>query len=248
MESTKSVTRRPAAADVTCAVIRLSACAVVSALLVAGCGGGGGSSAENSAQNSVQSSPQNLQTAKAPSQPMNVTSGKLTATDASGNTWTATYSSAPGGMATFNGQSANTSVIALTVSKNGVTAVTEDSTAYYLSNPYSPLGLSGTTSGVSFRYLTTGYTPFPSTLKVGGSGPGSSGTYYDAAGNVIGSLTQTYTVTADSPNALFLNVDAAGSINGAKETETITYSVTASGVPTLVKLQISVNGTTLTFQ
>ena len=44
-------------------------------------------------------------------------------------------------------------------------------------------------------------------------------------GNTIGSLTKTYTVTADSPTAVFLNIDAAGSINGVQETETLTYSV-----------------------
>jgi hypothetical protein len=64
----------------------------------------------------------------------------------------------------------------------------------------------------------------------------------------IGSLTETYTVTADSPNALFLNINAAGSFNGVQETETLTYSVTSNGtVQALVKAQITVNGTTLNF-
>jgi hypothetical protein len=67
-------------------------------------------------------------------------------------------------------------------------------------------------------------------------------------GSNIGSLTETYTVTADSPNALLLNIDAAGSINGVQETETLTYSVASDGtVQALVRAQITVNGTTLTF-
>jgi hypothetical protein len=213
---------------------------IVSALLVADCGGGGGGG---------YAPPQNLQSAQAPSQPINVMSKTLMATDSSGNSWTAAFSSVPGGMATFNGQSANTSVVALTVSKSGVLVVTSDSTEYYLSNPYAPLGISGTANGVPFTFLYTSFTPLPSTLSVGGSGPFSSGNYYTYHGGpVIGSLTQTYTVTEDSPTALFLNIDSAGSLNGVQESETDTYSVTASGAATLVKAQLTVNGTTLTFQ
>jgi hypothetical protein len=213
---------------------------IVSALLVADCGGGGGGG---------YAPPQNLQSAPAPSQPINVTSKTLMATDSSGNSWAATFSSVPGGMATFNGHNANTSVVALTVSKSSVVVVTANSTEYYLSNPYSPLGISGTTNGVAFTFLYTSYTPLPSTLSVGGSGPLSSGNYYTYSGGpVIGSLTQTYTVTEDSPTALFLNIDSAGSLNGVQESETDTYSVDTSGAATLVKAQITVNGTTLTFQ
>jgi hypothetical protein len=213
---------------------------IVSALLVADCGGGGGGG---------YAPTMNLQSAPAPSQPINVTSKTLMATDSSGNSWTATFSSVPGGMAMFNGQTANTSVVALTVSKSGVVVVTETSTEYYLSNPYSPLGISGTVNGVPFIFLIMSYTPFPTTLTVGGSGPVSSGSYYTYLGGpVIGSLTLTYTVTEDSPTALFLNIDAAGSLNGVQESETDTYSVDTSGAATLVKVQLTVNGTTLTFQ
>jgi len=67
-------------------------------------------------------------------------------------------------------------------------------------------------------------------------------------GTTIGSLTETYTVTADSPTAVFFNVEAAGSINGVQETETLTYAVAQDGtVQALVQAQITVNGTTLTF-
>jgi hypothetical protein len=208
------------------------------ALAITGCGGGGSSS---------QGPQQNLQSARAPSQPMATPSTTLTATD-SGNTYTVTYSSTPGGMAMFNGQNANTVMIGLTVSENGAVLATENSTAYYLANPYSPLGVTGTTSGTSWTATITGYTPLPSTLTVGASGPLDSATYTDGMGNNIGALTETYTVTADSPGALFLNIDAAGTINGVQETETLTYSVASDGtVQALVQAQITVNGTTLNF-
>jgi len=213
---------------------------VVVALVMTGCGGGGGGPNPPTPQ-------QNLQSARAPSEPMTISSTTLTATDGSGNTYTITYSSTPGGMAMFNGQSANTSAITLTVSKNGTVVATEDSTAYYLVNPYSPLGLSGTTSGVAWTAVITGSTPTPSTLTVGASGSLSTAIYMDGMGNTIGSLTETYTVTADSPTAVFLNIDAAGSINGVQETETLTYSLAGDGAVALVQAQITFNGTTLTF-
>ena len=212
---------------------------VVAAFLMSGCGGG---------SSSTPAPQQNLQSARTPAQPMDTTSTTLTATDSSGNTWTVTYSSTTGGMAMFNGQNANTSAIGLTISENGAVVATEDSTAYYLVSPYSPLGLSGTTSGVAWSAIIASYTPLPSMLTVGSSGPLSSATYYDGMMNNIGSLTETYTVTADSPSALFLNIDAAGSINGTPETETLTYSIASDGtVQALVQAQVTINGTTLTF-
>ena len=215
---------------------------VVSLLLIAGCGGGGGGSNSPTPQ-------QNLQSARAPSQPMTIASTTLNATDSGGNAWTATYSETPGGMAMFNGQNATTSAIALTVSENGVVVATEDSTAYYLTSPYSPLGLSGTTSGVAWTAVVTSYTPLPSTLTVGASGPLGSFTYYDGMMSSIGSLTETYTVTANSPTALSLNINAAGMINGVQETETLTYSIASDGaLSALTQAIVTVNGTTLTFQ
>jgi len=210
------------------------------AVVLAGCGGGGSGS---------NPAPQpNLKSASMPSQPMDIPSTMLSATDSSGNVYTVTYSSTSGGMAMFGGQNASTSMIAITIAENGAVIATEDSTAYYLTSPFSPLGLTGTTNGTAWTATITSYTPLPATLMVGASGPLESVTYTDGMGTNIGSLTETYTVTADSPSALFLNIDAAGSINGVQETETLTYSVASDGtVGALVKAQITVNGTTLTF-
>jgi hypothetical protein len=178
---------------------------------------------------------------------MAVSSTTLTATDGSGNTYTATYSSTPGSMAMFQGQNADTSQISLTVLRNGTVVSTEDYTAYYLLNPYSPLGLAGTTNGTAWTAYVTSFTPLPSTLTVGASGPVLSGTY-DVDGVQVGGLTETYTVTADSPTALSLNIDSAGSINGTQVAETLTFSITSDGTSTLVGAKITINGTTLTFQ
>ena len=66
-------------------------------------------------------------------------------------------------------------------------------------------------------------------------------------------------MTLDSPTALFLNFHLAypdfglfhgeASLTGLYSgNSTITYSITGSGAATLVKIQVTINGTTLTFQ
>jgi hypothetical protein len=222
---------------------RLVVCVVVaSSSLTGGCGGGGSSS-------SLSPQPmQNLQSANTPSEPWSISSTTLTAADSSGNTYTLSVSNTPDGSMTFNGQIADTSVLALTLAENGAAVSTDDTTAYYLTDPYSPLGLSGTTNGVAWTAVVTSYTPFPATLTVGSSGSVISANYEDTMGNVIGGLTETYTVTADTPSDLLLNLNASGSVNGTSVAETLTYSIASTGGLTLAQAQITVNGATLTFQ
>jgi hypothetical protein len=223
---------------------RLVAClALASAAITGGCGGAG---SDYSASNPQPT--QNLQSATPPAQPWTIPSTTLTATDSSGNTYSLTVSNNPGGSMTFNGQVADTSALALSVTENGVLASTEDTTAYYLTDPYSPLGLSGSTNGVAWIAVVTSYTPLPATLTVGSSGSLFSANYEDSMGNVLGGLTETYTVAADTPTDLLLNIDASGSVNGTSVAQTLTYSITSSGAVSLVQAQITVNGVTLTFQ
>jgi hypothetical protein len=223
---------------------RLVAClALASAGITGGCGGG---SSDYSASNPQPT--QNLQSATPPAEPWTIPSTTLTATDSSGNTYTLTVSNTPGGSMTFNGQVADTSALALSVSENGVVALTDDTTAYYLTDPYSPLGLSGTTNGVAWTAIVTSYTPLPATLTVGSSGSLIAANYQDSMGNVIGGLTESYTVAADTPTDLLLSIDASGSVNGTSVAQTLTYSITSNGALSLVQAQITVNGVTLTFQ
>jgi hypothetical protein len=181
----------------------------------------------------------------------------LKATDSSGNTWSATYSSTAVGTSTFNGQVAYDTAIFFTVSSGATVVDGESITEFALMNPYSPLGLAEGFSSLPGRLSTgffTSYDPLPSTLTAGESGPLSSGS--------LGSccpFTETYSVTLDGPTALFLNIHlvfpdfglshGAASFTGLYSgTSTITYSITGSGVATLVKIQVTINGTTLTFQ
>jgi len=206
------------------------------------CGGGGSSS-------NSPPPPPSLKSAQAPQQPYTIQSTTLTATDASGNTYTAIFSQTPNsGTVMFNGQTAYSSALSITILQNGATLATEASTDYYLENPFSPLGISGSTNGTSWYFLFNSSTPYPTTLTVGDSGPIGSGTYYDATTNAsIGSLTETYAVTENDASTVLLNVYASGMLNGNQESETITYTVDASGNIALSSVQITVGGQTLTF-
>jgi hypothetical protein len=181
----------------------------------------------------------------------------LKATDSSGNTWTATYSSTAAGTSTFNQQPAYATAISFAVSKGTAVVDSESATEFALMNPYSPLGLAETFSSLPGRLSVgsiTSYDPLPSTLTAGESGPLSSGTFGSCC-----PFTETYSVTVNSPTALFLNFHLSfpdfglehgeasftGLLSG---TSTITYAITASGSASLVKIQVTINGTTLTFQ
>jgi hypothetical protein len=183
----------------------------------------------------------------------------LKATDSSGTVWTATYSSTAAGTTTgFNGQVAYETAIFFTVQKNGTVIDSESYTGFALMNPYSPLGLTESFSGLPGRLSNgsiTSYGPLPSTLTVGKSGPLSSGNF----GNVSYPLTQTYSVTQNSPTTLFLNINSdfpdfglfhgEASLTGLYSgTSTITYAISGSGAATLVRIQVTINGTALTFQ
>jgi hypothetical protein len=209
-------------------------------LALVGCGGGGSSSPPPPVQH--------LQSAKAPAEPYTIQSTTLTATY-NGSTYTLIFSQTPNsGTVMFNGQTAYSSALSITILQNGATLATEASTAYYLESPYSPIGLSGSSNGTSWYFVFNSTTPYPTTLTVGDSGPIGSGTYYDATTNAsIGSLTETYAVTENDASTVLLNVYASGMLNGNQESETITYTVDASGNIALSSVQITVGGQTLTF-
>jgi hypothetical protein len=219
-------------------------CIVIFGLLgpLAGCGGGGGGSA-------MQSSPlaQNLEAAPAPAEPFNISSQTLTASNG-GNSYAGTYSETPNkGTTTFEGQVANSSTISLTITENGAPIVTEIVTAYYLENPYQPLGLNLSYNGGQFDFLYNSTNPLPSTLALGGSGPLGSGTYYIVnTNNAIGSLTETYSVTSTGTTVL-LNTYATGTVNGQSINETISYVLNGGEAMGVASVQILANGTTLNF-
>ena len=223
-----------------------------------GGGGGGGGSGTSSAAGAGGGSgggsgspqpKQNLESISTPPQPWTFPATTLTATNA-GNDYSLSISNvAPSGTVQFQGHTADTVVLAIGLSENGGVIFLQDATLYYVTNPFQPLGLAGSVNTVPYTALVTSFTPFPATLTVGSSGPILSATYSDPSGNVLGQLSETYTVTADSPTALFVNIEATGTFNGTAIGQTITYALSDTGSlqPTLADVEITVNGTTLTF-
>ena len=211
---------------------------------LAACGGGGGYAGGGGSMPQAQ----NLEAAPAPQEPFNIASTTLTATSG-GNSYTAIFSQTPNnGTTMFDGQAAYSSTISLTITENGSTIGTEVSTAYYLESPYEPLGLSYTAGGISYTLLFSSTNPYPSTLTVGSSGTLGTGTYYlPGTNDVVGSFTETYSVTANSSSNLLLTTHGSGTVVGLSVDETITYIVDSSGAVSLDSVQLTVNGTPLTF-
>lgn len=151
-------------------------------LLVAliGCGGGDRGGGSGGVMQ-LSATPQNLESAPAPAEPFNIPPATLTASSG-GNSYTAIYSETPNsGTTMFDGRLANTSTISLTITENGSPIVADIETAYYLENPYQPLGLTLSYNGGQFDLLYNSTNPLPSTLTVGDSGPLGYGTHYVVA-------------------------------------------------------------------
>jgi hypothetical protein len=206
-----------------------------------GGGGGGGSAMQSSPP------PQNLESVPAPVEPFSVDPTTLS-TSSGGNSYAGTYTETPNnGTTMFDGQEANSSTISLTITENGSPIVTEIETAYYLENPYQPLGLTLSYNGGQFDFLYNSTNPLPSGLSVGDSGPLGTGTYYVVNSNdAIGSLTETYSITS-SNNWVLLNINATGTINGQSISQTISYVLSGDAVMGVASVEILVNGTTLHF-
>jgi hypothetical protein len=209
-----------------------------------GCGGGGGSSA-------MQAAPRNLESAPAPTEPFNIPSTTLTASSG-GNSYTATYSATPNnGTTMFDGQEANSSTISLTIEENGTGVFHEMDTAYYLENPYQPLGM-GVLYESPFTHFSVLYNstnPLPSTLTVGDSGALFDGTSYTGLNPNVGHLFENYSVASNNASTVLLTTNTIGNLYGGEIliSETINYAVNASGAFELQSIEIPVRGTTLTF-
>jgi hypothetical protein len=201
--------------------------AVLLGALSSGCSGGGGSGVPSTL-------PQNLQSAPAPAEPFTVPMTDLRASSGM-YSYTARYYQTPNtGTTLFNGQLANSSNVFLEVFRNNRLHGYDSSTAFYLENPYTPVGFVGAVPSTRFIFNSTD--TLPATLTVGATGQLGSGTLYDANTNaVIRSQTLMYSVVANDSSTLLLNVYWEG-------TSTITtYSVDASGNLKLFSIEMTDN-------
>ncbi|MGO9988424.1 MAG: hypothetical protein ACLPSY_06580 [Steroidobacteraceae bacterium] len=186
----------------------------------------------------------------------------LNATDSLGNNYTFQINSQPNAAtSTFNGEApAYSTVDTFTLEQNGVLIANSISTSYYLLNPYVPLGKTFGT-GTPFG-LVTSYTPFPTTLSVGNTGPLDSLTYYhDSTLAIIdANETDSYSVDANNSTTLLMclnfvvsHVTAVGTADDLDGftpnlTETDCYSVDASGTAALVSVALTVGDEALNFK
>lgn len=193
---------------------------------------------------------QTLQSAQAPAEPFNVPQTTLTAT-INGMTYTVTYSStANQGTTTFNGQTANSSTVSVTITQqDGTTLANETSTEYYTTSPFTLLGTSGTTAGTSYTLMVNSVNPLPSMLTVGATGTLFSGNYTASGSTTVsGMLTETYSVTAGTTaNTLTLTIESDGTLNGQTVSDSTVFSVDAMGNIQLQSVKVMVNGQSYTF-
>jgi hypothetical protein len=130
--------------------------AVLLGALSNGCGGGGGGGGSTAQSSPLSPSPpasQNQESVPTPPEPFSIVPTTL-ATSSGGNSYAGTYSETPNkGTTMFAGHEANSSTVSLTITENGSPIVTEIETAYYLENPYQPLGLTLSYNGGQFDFL-----------------------------------------------------------------------------------------------
>jgi hypothetical protein len=187
-----------------------------------------------------------LESAPAPAQPFNIPMSHLIGL----YSYYMTYSEAANtGTTSFRGQVAHSATSSLAVFNGNETVLAQMKTEYFLANPYAPLGLAGLSSAVSYVLVYNSVTPLPAVLQVNDSGPLVSGTYYQPGTNTsIGSLTETYSVTGYNSTPLELSISATGILNGAPISQTVSYTVDATGNVNLSSFQFTpAGGTTLYF-
>jgi hypothetical protein len=184
---------------------------------------------------------------------------QMLSAESSGRFYSLDVNSAPNpGTTTFNGSApAYSTVNNLTVTQAHAAAplASRVTTAYYLMNPYVPLG-SASSSGSPYAVVTN-YLPFPTMLRVGMSGTVDNLTYYhdSTMSTMDANETVEYSVRANDSATLFLclsdmvsNVTAHGTADGlANGAETDCYTVDSNGHAALSSITLAVSGTTLRF-
>ncbi len=228
-----------------------TACVVLAGLLTS-CGGGGGGN--------TPPPPANLNSAPGEAALINYVMTehqKSLYASNGGTTYNLEVDSVPnGGTTTFNGAApAASRVETVTLNENGGRVANSISTAYFLLNPYVPLGEVSST-GSPYGVVTSS-SPVPTTLTVGNSGAFYTQIFYhDSMMSVIdANVTVTYSVRANNSTTLLWCLDstvsdvtAQGAADGlADGTEYDCYIVDAEGNATLVSVTMTVNNVTLMF-
>jgi len=249
---------------------------LVSVVVLSGCGGGGGGGGGGSSSMTSTPPPMMVPTPMVPIPmvPMNMSSAPgeaalvgylqtphqytLRAESLAGS-FSLDVTSAPNaGATTFNGSApayGTGDKTTVTEANDPAPLASSTATAYYLTNPYVPLG-NVSSSGSPYAVVAT-FVPFPATITVGMSGKVDDLTYYHDSkmSTMDAEETVDYTISAkDSASLLlclsstFSNVTAQGAADGmANGTDTDCYSVDAAGHAALYSSTRMVKGAMLRF-
>jgi hypothetical protein len=246
---------------------------LVSIVVLTACGGGGGGEVGNSSSMSAMPSMDPMPMTPMP-MPMNMQAApgeaalvgylrtphqRMLSAESSGHSYSLDVNSAPSsGTTKFNGSAPAYSTVndrTVTESHAAAAVASRVTTAYYLMDPYVPLG-SASSSGSPYAVVTN-YLPFPTILRVGTSGMVDNLTYYhdSTMSTMDANETVEYAIRANDSATLFLclsdtvsNVTAHGTADGlANGAETDCYTVDAQGHAALSSITLTVNGTTLGF-
>lgn len=254
----------------------LLAAYLLSVVLLTGCGGGGGGGGGGSSSMTSTSPTMMVPTplVPIPMVPINMSSAPGEAAlvgylqtphqstlraQAGMRSYSLDVNSAPNpGATTFNGSApayGTGDKVAVMAASDPTPVASSAATAYYLTNPYVPLG-NVSSSGSPYAVVAT-FVPFPGTITVGMSGKVDDLTYYHDSkmSTIDAEETVDYTISAkDSAslllclNSTFSNVTAQGTADGiANGTQTDCFSVDAAGHAALYSSTRTVNGAMLSF-
>lgn len=145
------------------------------------------------------------------------------------------------------GQSANTGTSSATLSENGTVISNDIQTDYFLLGPFKPLGNVDTNGNV---YVDSNQSALPDNATIGENGAFATATVYSDSTltTVIGSLTETWTLSAGTGSDAIGCLDSVGAVNGGSESQSTCYTLDANSNIIGLTISLDVNGTILNFQ
>lgn len=209
---------------------------------LAGCGGGGGAGSEAS----VNTFPVEAVFVSASTGGLSLNGSAVDGTD----TWTISMTISPAADQVFEGVTVKQAVVAMTVKKNGVTALATSGQSFFTINPYAPKGL--LLADGSYGVQTVAASVVPVSASVGGSGALGKITVYPDAGKASTLFTQeaTWTLETDSASTAFLCTNTAAKDNSNQTISTTAgcYKINSAGTVVGMRWTVAVAGKTLTFR
>jgi hypothetical protein len=224
--------------------MQLRVLTLAAAAFLAACGGGGGGGGGPVAAPVTF----NLDAAVANALVTGFATGTLTATDTSGNTYTASETVQPAADGTFEGTILKQSKNTVTATKNGAFAGNATSNGFFSVNP---LTIKGSTHSDGTYAVASQQTALPTAATVGQTGAFYNSTNYASSSktSVVSTAVATWSLEADTANTAFACINTSTSFsNGSRSAEADCYKINAAGQIIGGKVTLTINGVTLSFK